>query len=99
MSGIPATVPKSLAGDLSLIFSLFTDIIPQKIDTLEKDSFTLSGNVNDKGNELCEVFFTENGTNYSFSYDVNTGTPYSFDVGNDELSVNILLANFNQTIN
>ena len=91
LSVIPATVPKSIAGDLSLMFSLFTDIIPQKIDTLEKDSFSLSGKVND------EVFFTENNLSYRICYDIRSGIPYSFDAGNEKVSVSIVINNFKPT--
>ena len=97
LSGIPATVPKSIAGDLSLMFSLFTDSSPQKIDTLEKDSFSLSGKVNDAGNELVEVFFTENNLSYRICYDRRTGIPYSFDAGNEKVSVSIVINNFKPT--
>lgn len=97
LSGIPATVPKSIAGDLSLMFSLFTDIIPQKIDTLEKDSFSLSGKVNDAGNELVEVFFTENNLSYRICYDRRSGIPYSFDAGNEKVSASIVINNFEPT--
>jgi hypothetical protein len=94
LSGIPASVPKTIAGDLSLMFSLFTDIIPTRIDNLPKESFRLSGKVNDIGNELIEVFFTENGLNYTISYDRYSGIPYSVNAGNDEVSVSVTLSGF-----
>ena len=87
LSGIPASVPKTIAGDLSLMFSLFTDSLP-------KESFRLSGKVNDIGNELIEVFFTENGLNYTISYDRYSGIPYSVNAGNDEISVSVTLSEF-----
>ncbi len=96
-SGIPASVPKAIAGDLSLMFSLFSDDIPNKINTLDKESFKVSELVNDSGNELIEVFFLENNMSYSITYDRHSGIPYSFDAGNDELSVNIVLSDFNVT--
>ena len=97
LSGIPATVPKTIAGDVSLMFSLFTDIIPGKIDTLSKESFRLSGKVNDIGNELIDVFFTENNLSYTISYDRHSGIPYIIDVGNDEISISVRLSDFKKT--
>lgn len=97
LSGIPTAVPKTIAGELSLIFSLFSDDIIHKIDTLEKEAFRKSGTANDKGNGLIEVFFSQNGTGYVITYDSHTGTPYSFDAGNDETSVSIVLSDFTQT--
>ncbi len=81
------------------MFSLFTDVIPQKIDTLEKESFSLSGKANSEGNELAQVFFTENGTSYTLAYDSKSGIPYSLDAGNDKTSVSIILSDFKETTN
>lgn len=91
-SGIPASVPKSIAGDISLMFSLFSDEIPTKIKTLDKEFFRKA--VSDK--QGYEVFFTENGVSYTIAYDI-TGTPYSFDAGNDKISVSIILSDFTRT--
>ncbi|MBQ8759700.1 MAG: hypothetical protein IJZ20_08415 [Clostridia bacterium] len=99
LSGIPAAVPKTIAGDLSLMFSLFSDNIPQKIDTLDKNSFRISGAVNDIGNDLIEVIFTENNMSYCVTYDSHSGVPYSVDAGNDEISVSIVLSDFKETTN
>lgn len=79
------------------MFSLFSDALPGKIDTLDSDCFRLSGKVNDIGNELVEVFFTENGMNYTISYDRHTGIPYCLDAGNDEVSVSVVLSDFTKT--
>lgn len=96
-SGIPASVPKSITSDLSLMFSLFSDTIPSRIDSLEKDAFRLSENTSDDGNTLCEVFFLENGVSYVITYDVHSGIPHSIDAGNDKVSVSIELSDFNTT--
>lgn len=97
LSGIPAAVPKTIASDLSLMFSLFSDIMAQKISSLDSDAFSFSGKTNKFGNELIEVFFTENGMNYSLTYDRHSGIPYSLDAGNDEISVSLVLSDFNKT--
>lgn len=81
------------------MFSLFSDTVANKIDSLEKDSFRLTENVNSLGNTLCEVFFSENGQSYCISYDRHSGIPYSLDAGNDMLSVSIVLSNFTETTN
>ena len=99
LSGIPAAVPKSVTKDITLMFSLFSDVIPAKIDTLDKEHFRISEKSNSIGNELIEVFFTENDMNYTISYDKHSGIPYSLDAGNDELSVNIIISEFKQTTN
>ena len=96
-SGIPASVPKSIASDISLMFSLFSDAIPSKIDTLEKDAFRLSGNTNEAGNSLCDVFFVENGFSYVITYDSKSGIPLCLDAGNDKTSVSIVLSDFTVT--
>ena len=97
LAGIPATVPKTIAGDLSLFFSLFSDDIPAKINTLNKDAFIFTEKINQKGNKLTEVSFIENGLSYTIAYDQHTGIPYSLDAGNDEISVSIILYDFKQT--
>lgn len=93
-SGIPASVPKSIASDLSLMFSLFSDAIPNKIESLDKSAFKLSQSTSDNGNALAEVFFTENGMSYTVTYDSKSGVPFSIDAGNDRISVSILLSDF-----
>lgn len=96
-SGIPANVPKSLAGDLSLVFSLFSDDIPTKIKSLDNTSFRESPQKNKNGNPMTEVFFEENGYRYTLTYDKYTGTPHLIDVGSDEFSVSIELSEFTLT--
>lgn len=96
-SGIPASIPKSVTGRLSLLFSLFSDAIPSKIDSLGKDAFKISEISNDKGNEMIEVFFIENNMSYNIIYDKKNGIPYSIDAGNDELSVHVELSDFKET--
>ncbi len=96
-SGIPASVPKSIASDLSLMFSLFSDVIPSKIHTLDKNAFRLSSDSSENGNALCEVFFVENGVSYVITYDSKNGVPYSLDAGNDKTSVSIVLSDFKTT--
>lgn len=94
LSGIPAKMPKSISGELSLIFSLFSDAVPSKIDALGKDAFSITSASNELGNELIEVFFAENGMSYKITYDKYSGIPYSLDAGNDKLSVSIILSDF-----
>ncbi|MBE6681026.1 MAG: hypothetical protein E7600_01905 [Ruminococcaceae bacterium] len=98
LSGIPAKVPKSLSGDLSLIFSLFSDNIPTKIKSLDSTAFRESSRKDKNGKALTEVSFIENGYNYTVTYDKDTGIPQSIDAGNDKLSVSIELSDF-KTIN
>lgn len=99
LSGIPAEVPKSIAGDVSLMFSLFSQEIPSKIESLGKDAFSISERTGENGNELIEVFFWENNMSYNISYDKYSGIPYSLDAGNDEISVSIILSDFRLTQN
>jgi hypothetical protein len=96
-SGIPASVPKSLTSEISLLFSLFSDEIPVKIETLPKDSFRALADSDKDGNSLFEVFFTENGYDYHITYDKNKGYPKSMSIGNDALSVSITFKEFKQT--
>ncbi len=81
------------------MFSLFSDVIPSKIDTLDKDAFRISSDSSDSGNALCEVFFIENGVSYVITYDSKNGVPYSLDAGNDKTSVSIVLSDFKTTNN
>ena len=97
LSGIPAAVPKTIAGDLSLMFSLFSDVMAQKISSLDGDAFSFSGQTNGLGNELIEVFFVENGMSYSLTYDRHSGVPHTLDAGNDEISVSLVLSDFTRT--
>ena len=96
-SGIPASVPKSLTSEISLLFSLFSDDLPKKIETLEHDSFRTLSDSDEEGNALSEVFFTENGYDYHITYDTKKGYPKAMSVGNDALSVSITFSNFKQT--
>ena len=89
MSGIPASVPKSIASDLSLMFSLFSDAVPSKLQALEESSFTLYEN-----QDKAKVSFTENGTSYNIVYSTVTGIPISFGAINQNTSVNITIKNF-----
>lgn len=96
-SGIPASIPKSVTSEISLLFSLFSDEIPAKIDSLGKDSFKVSEISNHDGNEMTEVFFLENNMSYNIIYDRKNGIPYSIDAGNDELSVHVSFSEFKTT--
>ena len=98
-SGIPATVPKTITSDISLLFSLFSDDIPKKIETLEMDSFRICDSSDDDGFILAELFFTENNMNYHLSYDTERGIPHTLDAGNDSLSVCITFTDFRETTN
>lgn len=98
-SGIPAKVPKSLSGDLSLILSLFSDDIPTKIKSLDSTAFRESSRKDKNGKTLTEVSFIENGCNYTVTYDKDTGFPHSIDAGNSTLSVSIELSDFKTTTN
>lgn len=87
-SGIPAQIPKSISGELSLIFLLFSDEIPIEIEKLEKDCFTK----NDDG--TGEVFFLKENMSCKIKYSLDTGIPYCFEAGNDELSISLVLSDF-----
>lgn len=76
---------------------MFSDAVASKIDSSGKDSFTLTSATNDLGNELTEVFFSENGMGYRITYDKYSGIPYSIDAGNDKLSVSLILSDFTIT--
>ncbi len=91
LSGIPAAVPKSIARDLSLMFTLFSDLIPSKISGLENECFEKS-----EESDVVKVSFSQNGTDFSVAYDSVSYNPLSFDAGNDEMSVNITFTNINQ---
>ncbi len=99
LSGIPAEIPKSIAGDLSLMFSLFSDSIASKVESLGKDAFKVSERTTESGNELIEVFFFENDMSYNISYDKYSGVPHSIDAGNDKISVSIVLSDFRLLLN
>ncbi len=97
-AGIPASVPKSLASELSLLFSLFSDTIPNRISSLDKECFVLCDDNQasyDPKKDLAEVFFSENGTDYLLVYDTLSGTPLSISAGNDTISVYMEFTDFN----
>ena len=87
-SGIPASIPKSSASNLSLLFSLFSNDVPSKILSLEETSFT------DTLAEITKLNFTENGIHYNIEYDKTTGIPHLLGAGNDEVSVSVTITNF-----
>lgn len=93
-SGIPASIPKTVTSELSLLFSLFSDEIPSKISSLEKDAFKISEISSESAGEMIEVFFVENNMSYNIIYDKESGIPHSIDAGNDELSVHVELSDF-----
>lgn len=86
LHGIPANVPKSIASDLSLVFSLFSDEIPSKIMTLDENCFTL---YEDDGS--AAVSFSENGTSYSIIYSTATGIPLAINASDENSSVSITI--------
>jgi len=81
------------------MFSLFSDVIPSKINTLDNDAFRISSGNSENGNALCEVFFIENGVSYVITYDSKSGVPHSLDAGNDKTSVSIVISDFKTTDN
>ena len=88
-SEIPSSVDKSIASDLSLIFSLFSDEIPSKILTLGDDSFYTQKTTDEKHS----VSFSQNGMNYSVVY-TSFGVPVTLKAGNDKTSVEVTLNDF-----
>lgn len=89
LSDIPSNVDKSIASDLSLIFSLFSDEIPSMILTLDTDSFSTQNTAEEK----YTVSFNQNGMNYSVIY-TSLGVPVTLKAGNDKTSVEVTLSNF-----
>ncbi len=89
LSGIPANVPKSIAGDLTLMFSLFSDVIPSKLSQLSQDCFSIS-----EADGSVSAEFEENGMQYRINYNQSTGYPTSLSVGNDKSSVLITIEEF-----
>ena len=87
--GIPADVPKSIAGDISLIFTLFSDFIPSKIASLPSESFTVY-----KGDGTAAVSFVENGTKYRILYSLSTGHPCAFNASDEKTAVSINISDF-----
>lgn len=88
LSGIPAKIPKSIARDLSLMLTLFSDVIPSKISSVGDEYFEMQ-----EGSGLVSVSFTENGTDYLITYDSVSRLPVSFDAGNEEMSLKINFTN------
>lgn len=87
-SGIPAEVPKNIASEISLLFSLFSNSISSEVSILDTDCFSES----DDG--TAEVIFHKNGMNYKITYDISNGIPKSFEAGNDTMSVSIIISDF-----
>lgn len=87
-SGIPATIPKNIASELSLLFSLFSDSVICELEGLEDEYFKA---VND---DNCEVFFEKNGFKYKISYNKSSGIPCAIEAGNDSLSVSVIISDF-----
>lgn len=87
LHGISASVPKSIATDLSLIFSLFSDEIPAKILSLDDENFTINEE------NRCSVSFTENEITYSILYDAASGIPKTVTATGDKSSVSVNIEN------
>lgn len=87
-SGIPAQVPKSIAGEISLVFSLFSKQFSSEVNILNDNCFSQN---NDGTNE---VIFQKNGMNYKITYDPSNGIPKNFEAGNDTMSVSIIISDF-----
>ena len=81
-SGIPAEVPKNIASEISLLFSLFSNSISSEVSILDTDCFSES----DDG--TAEVIF------YKITYEISNGIPISFEAGNDTMSVSIIISDF-----
>lgn len=88
LHGISANVPKSIASDLSLIFSLFSEEIPSKILSLDNENFT----VYDDGS--CGVSFTENEFTYNILYDSTSGIPKTVKASGGNSFVSVTINNF-----
>ena len=87
-SGIPAKVPKNVASEISLLFSLFSDSISSEVSILESDCFSLSED------GTAEAVFRKNAMNYKIAYDTSNGIPKRFEAGNDTVSVSIIISDF-----
>lgn len=90
LSGIPAEIPKSIARDLSLMLTLFSDVIPSRVSSLAEECFATQ-----EGSGLVSVSFAENGTDYLLIYDTVSCLPVSFDAGNEEMSLKISFTDIN----
>lgn len=88
-SGIPATVPKDIASEISLLFSLFSGQFSSEVSKLDEDCFSQSDESSNK------VIFQKNGINYKITYDSSSGVPKSFEAGDDAISVSIIISDFN----
>lgn len=82
--GIPANVPKSISGSISLLFSLFSDAIPSHIQTLDDSCFTL---YDSEG--TCLVSFSENNINFDIIYSTTDGSPLAINAEDENVSVSI----------
>lgn len=93
-SGIPASVPKSISSDVSLMLSLLSDETVFRISKLNKENFSETTLTNREGSLLNEVVFEENGVSCKFLYDSKSGKLFSIDVGNDEMSQSLVFTRF-----
>lgn len=89
MYGIPANIPKSIASDISLLFSMFSDAVPSHIMTLDDSHFTLYEN-----DGTCSVSFSQNNINYSIIYYSDSGIPQAINVSDDKSSVSMSFSEF-----
>lgn len=87
-SGIPAAVPKNVASEISLMFSLLSNQISSHISTLDENCFS---QIDDGTNE---VSFRKNGMSYKITYDPSSGIPKKLEAGNDTASVSITVSDF-----
>ena len=88
--GIPAEIPKSIFSEFSLIFTLFSDEVPNIIESLPKDSFRTDG-------DMGEVFFLKDNISLRIVYYLDSGIPKSFEAGNDEISISLIPKNIKYT--
>ena len=91
LSGIPSAVPKSIASDFSLLFSLFSDDVATKPLSLDDDCFTLYPDEN-----TAVVSFTENDNTYTIFYNTTDGKPISINVKNNNAIINLTFKNYSQ---
>ena len=87
--GIPASIPKSFASNISLLFSLFSDEVPSRIMSLDDNNFTYYEN-----DGTSSVSFSENNINYNIIYSHESGIPKAMNVSDDKSSVSISFTEF-----
>ncbi len=91
-SGIPANLPKSISGELSLMFSLFSKTLPVYIAKADIDGFEKT----DDG--VWIAGFSGGDINFRIAYDCKSGIPSLLEAEHENTSVSVKVLSYKELI-